>query len=47
MEEAFFSNGEGTEITIELRDNASTMSFDSGAEAHFVLGGYERLSRFR
>ncbi len=36
---AIFSAGDGTEITVQLRDEASTMSWDQGAESNFLLEG--------
>ncbi len=39
VDRIYFSKGDGTEVTIEMRDKASTMTFDAGAEAHFVVEG--------
>ena len=39
VQRIYFSNSNGTEITIELRDSASTMSFDAGAESDFMVEG--------
>jgi PKD repeat protein len=38
-ESANFSTGDGTEITVQMRDSASTLSWDQGAEANFALEG--------
>ena len=35
----YFSNGNGTELTIEMRDGESTMSWDPGAQEDFVVEG--------
>ena len=34
---AFFSAADGTEITLVMRNDADTLEWDAGAEAHFVL----------
>ncbi|MBW2528775.1 MAG: PKD domain-containing protein [Deltaproteobacteria bacterium] len=38
-ESARFSRSDGTEITLQMRDVASTLSWDPGAEVDFVLEG--------
>jgi PKD repeat protein len=36
---ATFSAGDGTEITVQMRDAASSLSWDAGAEANFIVEG--------
>ncbi|MBW2454278.1 MAG: PKD domain-containing protein [Deltaproteobacteria bacterium] len=38
-ESAVFSAGDGTEITVQMRDGASTLTWDQGAESNFALEG--------